>query len=334
VRKMRKQTVSETDPENRDSAYFAASPLMIFPNTLGKFKVFIKQAGKYVLYAGENEQFTERHRRRLHDHGVKEVYIKAGQRLDFDRYIENNLPQILADDDISLEERAGVFYEASISVVKDVFESRLPAGLTKRQFTRIASFVEKSAAFLCEEASLKQLASLASHDYTVYAHSVHVFVYSSAILQSLRMDEHAIVQSGIGAMLHDLGKAAIDRDILNKPGPLTQDERATINTHPVKGVALCMDMPLTHAASSCILLHHERMDGSGYPGGVGERHIPLHVRAVSVADVYDALTTTRPYAEAISPFEALKIMRDDMAGAFDLDIYKRLVMILSGADIL
>lgn len=324
----------ETDVDNQDSSYFAVSPLMIFPNTLGKFKVFLKQSGKYVLYAGENDQFNDRHRKRLHNHGVKEVYVKTLQRADFDKYVERNLPQILANEDISVPERSGVFYEASISVVKDVFESRLPPGLSKRQFSRIASFVEKSVAFLSEDASLKQVAALASHDYSVYTHCIHVFVYSTAILHSLNVDEDIIVQSGIGAMLHDLGKTVLDKDVLNKPGPLTPEERAAVNTHPVKGVALCMDMPLSHAASSCILLHHERMDGAGYPGGVREQHIPLHVRAVSVADVYDALTSTRPYAEAVTPFEALKIMRDDMAGAFDLDIYKRLVMILSGADII
>lgn len=331
---MRRQGVPETDDENRDAAFFAVSPLMIFPKTLGRFKVYLKHAGQYILYAGENEQFSERHRKKLHDHGVEEIYVKSGQRPDFDRYIERNLPQILADEDIGIEERSRVFYAASVSVVKDVFESRLPPGLSKRQFTRIASFVEKSAAFLSEGSSLKQVAALASHDYSVYTHCIHVFVYSTAILQSLRVDEDVIIQSGIGAMLHDLGKTAIDKSILNKPAPLSPGERAVINTHPVKGVALCMDMPLSHAASSCILLHHERMDGSGYPGGVHEEHIPIHVRAVSVADVYDALTTNRPYSEAVTPFEALKIMRDDMAGAFDLDIYKRLVMILSGADIL
>jgi HD-GYP domain-containing protein (c-di-GMP phosphodiesterase class II) len=75
------------------------------------------------------------------------------------------------------------------------------------------------------------------------------------------------------------------------------------------------------------------MDGSGYAGGITGEDIPLHVRALSVADVYDAMTTKRPYAEASTPFEALRVMRDDMPGAFDMDIFRTLVMVLSGAHI-
>jgi len=326
--------VSQSEADQKDTDFFAISPLMIFPKTLGKFKVFIKQAGQYVLYAGENEQFTDKHRRKLHDYGVVRVYVKTAQRASFDRYVERNLPVILMDDAFPIEERARIFYAASVSVVKDVFENRLPAGMGKREYARIAAFAQKSVEFLSLDASLKQVASLVSHDYTIYTHCVQVFVYSTAILQSLRMDEYDIVQSGIGALMHDVGKRAISRDILAKPGPLTPEERAIVNTHPVKGVAMCMGLPLTQMAVSCILLHHERMDGSGYPGGIGGEHIPSHVRAVAVADVYDALTTRRPYADAVTPFEALKIMRDEMAGAFDMDMYKRLVMILSGADIL
>ena len=88
---------------------------------------------------------------------------------------------------------------------------------------------------------------------------------------------------------------------------------------------------LTPTASQCILMHHERMDGSGYPGGLSGALIPDHVRAVCVADVYDALTSARPYAPAMPAFQALRLMREEMTQHFDLDAYKRLVLILSDA---
>jgi len=318
--------------DSREDFYFAVSPLMIFPKTLGRFRVYIKQAGNYVLYAAENEQFTPRHRQKLHDAGVAEVYVRAEQKPDYDRYVEKHLPQILADSIIPVEERAKVLYTAADAVVREVFETRLPKGIGKREYSRIANLVEKSLKFLAIDESLKRIAALASHDYTVHTHNVQVFVFSTAILQSMKADEYTLVQAGIGALLHDIGKTHIPVEILSKPGPLTPEERAVINTHPAKGLALCQDVPLTQTAAHCILMHHERMDGSGYPGGLPGELIPPYVRALAVADVYDALTTKRPYADAMQPFQALRLMRDEMSDAFDLDVFKRLIVILSGAN--
>ena len=80
-------------------------------------------------------------------------------------------------------------------------------------------------------------------------------------------------------------------------------------------------------------MHHEKLDGRGYPAGLSGEAIPVHARAVSLADVYDALTSRRCYADAVTPFEALRIMRDDMPGAFDMEVFRTLVMVLSGANI-
>ena len=316
----------------REETYFSISPLMIFPKAFGKFRVYIRQAGNFVLYAAENEQFTPRHRQKLHDAGVDEVYIRGEQRPDYDRYLEKHLPQILNDSAIPVAQRAKVLYTAAEAVVADVFETNLPTGVAKREYARIVSLVEKSLTFLAMDESLKRIAALASHDYAVHTHNVHVFVYTTAILQTMKADEYTQVQAGVGALLHDIGKTRIPQEILSKPGPLTEEERRIINTHPAKGLALCQDVPLTQTASHCILMHHERMDGTGYPGRLAGELIPTQVRALAVADVYDALTTNRAYAPAMPPFLALRLMRDDMPGHFDMDVYKRLVMILSGAN--
>jgi HD-GYP domain-containing protein (c-di-GMP phosphodiesterase class II) len=319
-----------TDTQN--DMYFTVSPLMIFPRTLGRFRVYIKQAGNYVLYAAAGEQFTPAHRQKLHEAGVTEVYIRAEQKPDYDRYVEKHLPQILADEAIPTQERARVLYTASEAVVRDVFESRLPRGLATKDLSRVTKLVEKSLSFLSKKEALRCVAALTTHDYSVYTHNVHVFVFTTAILHDMRADDRTQVQAGIGALLHDIGKARIPRKILHKPAPLTEEERAIINTHPVVGLALCQDVPLPAVAAHCILMHHERMDGGGYPGGLTSELIPSHVRVLAVADAYDALTTHRAYAPAISPFAALRLMRDEMAGHFDMDVYKRLVMILSGAN--
>ncbi|WP_245587787.1 HD-GYP domain-containing protein [Desulfovibrio inopinatus] len=314
--------------------YYPVSPLMIFPKTMGKFEIYIKQAGRYVLYAKQNERFTERHRQRLHDYGVQEIYIRGSDKACFERYVESNLADILVDEAIPVDERSSVFYNASINIVKDVFELKLPTGLTERMFGRIAGFVEKSAEFLTREGSIKHIATLIDHDYKTYSHSVQVFVFSNAILQTFNLPEKDLVQASIGALMHDIGKSSIDTSILNKPGPFTPAEREIYETHPARGVALCASTSLSSLASNCILFHHEKLDGSGFPAGLQGNAIPLPVRAVTIADVYDLLTTNRPHREALTPFEALRVMRNEMSGAFDSDVFKKLVMVLSGAEII
>ena len=320
-----------TAPSQEDQ-YFAISPLMIFPKAFGRFRVYIRQAGRFVLYAAENEQFTPRHRQKLHDAGVTEVYIRGEQRPDFNRYIEKHLPQILTDEKIPVPERAKVLSSMAKAVVRDVFETRLPKGLGKREYSRVVSLVERALEFLASNESLRAIAALTSHDYSVHTHNVQVFVYTAAMLQTMKVDEYTMVQAGIGALLHDIGKTRVPNEILSKPGPLTPEERVTINTHPTKGVALCQDVALTPTATQGILMHHERMDGSGYPGGLPGELIPDHVRALCVADVYDALTSKRPYAEAMPPFQALRLMREEMVEHFDMDAFKRLVLVLSDAN--
>ena len=323
--------LSKGTAPSQEEHYFAISPLMIFPKAFGRFRVYIRQAGRFVLYAAENEQFTPRHRQKLHDAGVAEVYIRGEQRPDFDRYIEKNLPQILTDQAIPVPERAKVLYISAEAVVRDVFETKLPRGIGKREYGRIATLVEKSLQFLASSESMRCLAALASHDYSVHTHSLQVFVYTAAILQSMKVDEYTQIQAGIGAMLHDIGKTHIPNEILSKPGSLTPEERFVINTHPAKGIALCQDVELTSTASQCILMHHERMNGAGYPGGLSGELIPVHVRALCVADVYDALTSARVYAPAMPAFQALRLMREEMTEHFDLNAYKQLVLTLSDA---
>jgi HD-GYP domain-containing protein (c-di-GMP phosphodiesterase class II) len=143
-----------------------------------------------------------------------------------------------------------------------------------------------------------------------------------------------LVQCGMGALLHDIGKIQIPKQILSKPGKLSYAERQMIESHPVRGAALCALAPLTQDVLNNILFHHEKVDGSGYPTGMRGSEIPLPVKALTAADVYDALVSDRPYAKAQSPFEALTVMRAEMKGAFDAEVYKRLVMVLSGAEVI
>ncbi|ADU61056.1 MAG: HD domain-containing protein [Pseudodesulfovibrio sp.] len=318
----------------RPVSYFPVSPVMLFPEALGDFSVYLWQGGDFVLYTVSGQKFTVRHRKTLHDNGVREVYVQSSEKPQYELYIERNLGTILLDETLPIEVRSQVFYEASTVVMQDIFDHKLPSAVRARHFSRITEIVKNSIRFLASDKTLSAVAPFISHDYKTYTHCMHVFIYSVAVFQAFDMSEADTYECGLGALLHDIGKARIPRRILNKRGSLTQAERDVIKEHPVHGVSMCAHLPMTQNTINCILFHHEKLDGTGYPAGLRRESIPLPVRIISVSDIYDALTTARPYAEAMPPYEALTLIRHQMRDGVDMDIFKRFVAVLSGADMI
>lgn len=154
-------------------------------------------------------------------------------------------------------------------------------------------------------------------DYT-YHHSLSVGVVSISIGVDLGLDDIYLRQVGLGAILHDIGKLMIPTSIIQKPARLTADEFEMINNHPKYGTQLLPhrhDIPET--VFDGILSHHERMDGSGYPSGLKADEIPLTGRILAVADVYDALTSQRPYRAPGLPSEASEYIMGGAGTYFD-----------------
>ncbi len=162
-------------------------------------------------------------------------------------------------------------------------------------------------------------------DYT-YHHSLSVGVVSLSIAIGLGLDDVYLRQVGLGAMLHDIGKLMIPASIIQKPSSLTAEEYQIIKNHPQYGAELLphrFDIPET--IFDGILSHHERMDGSGYPAGLKEDHIPLTGRILAVADVYDALTSHRPYRAPGLPSEASEYIMGGVGTYFDENVVSAFV---------
>ncbi len=300
----------------------------------GDVDIYIRQGDRHVLFARSLERFTSRHMRLLEDRGTSRAYIRRESLSACRRSLRRGLPSVLADEEVELSTRAAIFHHHCLEIVTSLIKERLPQGLSNKHYGIFLDFVGKSLELVSDAAGLRRMAAVMSHDYDIYSHSLHAFVYACLIMKSLGMPAREITLAGAGALLHDAGKEAIDLAILQKPGPLDAGEWRRVREHPELGLALCRSLPLSRITADVIVMHHERMDGSGYPRGLMAGDIPPYVRALSLADAYDALTSNRPYAPAVTPFEALRIMRDEMRGAFDMDLYARFVLLLSGADIL
>ena len=174
--------------------------------------------------------------------------------------------------------------------------------------------------------ALLSLARLKTHDDYSYMHSVAVAALMAALAKQLNLDETQIRMAAKAGLLHDMGKAVMPLHILNKPGKLTDEEFAIIRTHPQHGHALLQAGESVHEAVLDVCLHHhEKMDGTGYPDQLAGDQISLFARMGAVCDVYDAITSNRPYKKGWDPADSIARMAGWAKGHFDPVIFKAFV---------
>jgi putative two-component system response regulator len=164
------------------------------------------------------------------------------------------------------------------------------------------------------EAIILNLAlTVESRDRYTEGHCQRLAVYAVTIGKRLGLAEVDLDALHRGGYLHDLGKITIPDSILLKAGPLTEDERDLMKQHTVVGDRLCGTLPSMQHVRPIIRHHHELLDGTGYPDGLAGDDIPLVAQIMGIADVYDALTTERPYKPAYAPAEAYKALEEEVA---------------------
>jgi putative two-component system response regulator len=154
-------------------------------------------------------------------------------------------------------------------------------------------------------------ATIEARDAYTSGHCERLAAYAVALGRVLDVPESLRRALRLGGYLHDLGKIAVSDGILLKPGRLTPAERKEVNRHPDVGADLVRGLRTLDDVRPLIRHHHERWDGSGYPDGLRSKQIPLLARVLQVADIYDALTSPRPYKPAFSPDEALRTLQQE-----------------------
>ena len=155
-----------------------------------------------------------------------------------------------------------------------------------------------------------------ARDAYTAGHSGRVAEYADRIAQRMGLPADARNDMRRGALFHDLGKIVIPDDILRKPGRLTEEERRVVEQHPAVGDELLSSMRTMLKALPVVRHHHEKLDGSGYPDGISGSTIPMTVRIVTVADVFDALTNERSYREALKLETAYEVLAEGVSKGF------------------
>jgi putative nucleotidyltransferase with HDIG domain len=162
--------------------------------------------------------------------------------------------------------------------------------------------------------------SIEAKDRYTVGHCLRVADYACRLAEKVGIAPHEMVWFRMGAFLHDLGKIEVPEEVLNKPGRLTDEERAVMERHPVTGEAMLGSVDFPWDIRPMVRSHHERWDGGGYPDRLVGEAIPFSARILRVADVFDALTTARSYRRPLTPAEAMAIMVEDQ-GSFDAQIF-------------
>ncbi len=320
--------------QKKKASLFKVSPCMVIPSRVGGFSLYLKQEENYVLYAEKGELFTDEHKARLERLDVDHLYVKAEDYLHYAGYVQKHLQELLDDESIPVRERARAWNDATVSLAKEAFDKRLPKSMDKRRFSRIRALVAHSLKFFAREDALKELSRFISEGSELFHHGIGVMVLTVSVLNTFVKDESdLLVAVGMGAMLHDIGKMELPEVIFNRRWDgLSQSEQEMIKSHPALGVGICSSLPLPQETLQCILFHHERQDGTGYPSGALGELLPSYVKALALCNEYDGLIRGGRGRKALTPFEALTRIKS-CRNAYDSEMLKRLIAVLSRAEL-
>ncbi|VXD03319.1 conserved hypothetical protein [Pseudomonas sp. 9AZ] len=228
---------------------------------------------------------------------------------------------------VSMEDelqRAAKLCERSKAAVVSMFsDARMGQAL---QFEQAGELVEEiSDSIMRHPNALISLARLKNADEYTYMHSVAVCALMIALARNLSLNESQVREAGLAGLLHDIGKMAIPNEVLNKPGKLTDNEFATVRDHPEAGSRMLLESKQVSALVLDVCLHHhEKMDGTGYPHRLAGEQISLYARMGAVCDVYDAITSDRPYKRGWDPAESIRKMAE-WKGHFDPVVFQAFV---------
>lgn len=268
-------------------------------------------SGRPLLFAGVSlrKQYIDR----LRDMGYSGVYVSEGKNDDIE--VSSQLREAI---------KASATLAVQDSMKKMYLLNKTNKALVEEVVRLMVDDILSQPEVVVELIDIKALT-----DHT-FGHSSNVAFLSIAIGKVMGLERSKLIELGIGSLLHDVGKVYVPEDILNKPGKLEPVEMDKVRQHTVEGFESLsrlgyMSTQITHVAYQ----HHERLDGSGYPRGLNDKEITVYAKICSVCDVYDAMTSDRPYKKAIHPAEGLLLLKSEQDRFFSKDVVNSLFRVVA-----
>jgi len=281
----------------------------------------------FILYCERGVSFSAAVRQRLIENKISHLYILQSDRPGYSRYLADHLAEILEDSTLSLQEKTSILYDSSQAVVEELFTQPFSSD----NVHRIKEVVRHTVTLISDDDfMLEDLLRDISCDYYLYTHSVNVVAYSVALAMQAGYTDHATLREiANGALLHDVGKSGLPREMLEKNDELSESEWEEMRRHPQIGFdMLSSSGAIGEIALDIVLHHHEKLDGRGYPHRLSNAKISPFVRIVTVADIFDALTTDRFHQPHKTSFQALHTMQRRMLPELDVTLVRGLIEML------
>ncbi len=281
---------------------------------------------QHPFLANKKKITSEKQIRALRDYGIHQVHIDTDEGLDVEA---PSLPPELTDlsaplaEEIPLREElryAEATHREAQTVVRDVMHDiRLGKNIESEKVVRVVGTMVDS--IFRNADALSSLTRLKGYDEYTFVHSVNVCVFCLALGRRLDYSRHDMETLGIGGLLHDTGKIKVSPAILNKPGPLDDEETAEMRRHTLYSVEVLERAGgIPDGAKQVALRHHERWNGGGYPHGLRGEEIGRIGQVAAICDVYDAMTSDRCYAKAMPPHEVIRKIHEWADREFSIDV--------------
>jgi HD-GYP domain-containing protein (c-di-GMP phosphodiesterase class II) len=256
---------------------------------------------------------------KLTQQGIVTIHVPADQFDDYQRYLRNNMAAVINDPAVPLEQRTLFLSETGRGMLGEVFRS----GNTQNTVAAANEISGHLSSLLLQNELLAgDLLDVLRHDYHTFTHSYNVANYVVLLAKGLGIRDAAeLAAISQGGLLHDLGKLRISSAILTKRARLTDEEWAIIQRHPTDGfMELCTRSDLSRSQLMMVYQHHEKLDGSGYPVGIGGDEIAPWARMCAVVDIFEALTSRRPYRSPLSPAKTIAILEEEAGAKLDAEM--------------
>lgn len=314
---------------SKDRYWRAISVDSISPDCFPGVALYLRNGANYVLYKDPDRKFTIADYRRLERNFTEFLYVRSGDMELLNEFMENNLAEMLARDDLSSTAKGRILYQTSVNCVIDMFEAPEASANLQRCRNLVQHILQHVAT---DSHALGSLKTVMDHNFYIFAHAVQVTALSLLVherLFDLAPDE--MVDVGIGSLIHDYGMIFITGEVLEKNDALSDVEYYKVKQHTQKGYEyLKQSGNYSEVVLNIVRYHHERYDGNGYPTGLKGDNIPRSGQVSAICDVYSALIMDRSHRKASSHADAIKIMRDEAnGGAYNIELFNQFVEIVN-----
>ncbi|MCK5293709.1 MAG: HD domain-containing protein [Arcobacteraceae bacterium] len=294
-----------------------------------KYPIYYKSNDEdiYKILIKSNDQYTTEIKNIIKNNNITDIYIKIEDCEEYEFDTKNYLEKIIDKDDVKIEYKTEILHEMAANVINDLFESNL----SKQKIDQANDIIRDSVnLLLTDPTATKAMLKVTSYDYYTYTHCVNVSTYALGFGAYLELNKKQMMLLGMAGILHDVGKKRIPHKIINKNGKLTDEEFNIIKSHPKHGVDILKELGETDKHLIAIVgQHHEKVDGSGYPNGLKKEQINPYAQVMAIVDIFDALTTKRSYKAAMSTFEAINIMKNQMSHELNENFLNKFIAFMS-----